>query len=114
LRRQLLVRVAADPASDRGWVVSRFKFGGDEELTFVRQVLIWLLWMVVAPMAFSLVVSLFFRRSLVAFLVAYLMGLPIQIYVSYLCFGTVWGTAVALVAWSILISSIRIGPRREA
>jgi hypothetical protein len=104
LRRKLLVRVAADPAAARGWTVSRFQVQGDEELTFVRQFFTWLLWMFISPMAFFLVLLLLFGGfwwPKVAFLVAQLMGLPIQIYVSYLCFGTVWGTVVAMVAWTM-------------
>lgn len=104
LRRTLLIRVAADPAAARGWTVSRFKVQGDQELTFARQFFTWLLWMFISPIAFFLVLILLFAGwawPKVAFLVAYLMGLPIRIYVSYLCFGTVWGAVAAMVAWTL-------------
>ena len=101
LRRKLLVQVAADPAADGGLTVTRFKFQGDEKLTYIRQFFTWLLWMFLAPLAFLLILMIFFGGSQVAFMVAQLMGLPIQIYVSYLCFGTVWGTVGAMVGWFV-------------
>lgn len=104
LRRKLLVQVAADPAAEGGLTVTRFKFHGDEELTYIRQFFSWLLWMFISPLAFLLGLFLFAGGlwwPRVAFLVASLMGLPIQIYVSYLCFGTAWGAGIAMVAWII-------------
>jgi len=104
LRRTLLVRLVADSASAGGWAVSRFRFQGDEELTFWRQFFAWLLWMFIAPLMFFLVLVVFaggFWWPRVALLVAYLMGVPLRIYVSYLWFGTPWSAAIAMVAWTI-------------
>jgi hypothetical protein len=80
----MVARMVADPNSSGGWAVSRFKFEGDEELSGLRQAILsgW-------------------SWPRVAFLVAYLMGLPLRIYVSYICWGTGWGAAGAMLAWTI-------------
>lgn len=108
LRRKLLVQVAPDAAADGGFTVTRFKFRGDENLSFIWQCFTWLAWLVGSRLALGWILRLFAGGMVpgVAFLVTSLMGLPIQIYVSYLCFGTVWGALIAMVAWIILIGSI--------
>jgi hypothetical protein len=101
LRRKLLVQVAANPAAEGGLTVTKFKFHGDEELSSIRQFFTWLLWMFLAPVVFLLVIMIFTGGSQVAFMVAQLMGLPIQIYVSYLCFGSAWKAGIAMGVWVI-------------
>ena len=104
LRRTLLVRLMADPAAPNGWTVARFKFREDGELTLARQFFTWLLWMFISPMAFYLLLLLMaggFLWPRVALYVAYLMGLPLRIYVSMLWFGSVWATVIGMVAWTV-------------
>src|ERR1017187_8010798 len=103
-RRSMLVRLSADPAAPNGWAVSKFKFTDDSELTGVRQFFTCLLWMFISPLMFYLALLIFaggFLWARVALLVAYLMGIPLRIYVSYLWFGSVWGAIVAMVAWTL-------------
>lgn len=115
LRRKLLVQVAADPAADGGMAVTRFKFHGDEQLSFIRQFITWLLWMFLFRQTLRWALFLFAGGMVpgVAFLVTSLMGLPIQIYASYLCFGTVWGAVVAMVTWIMFQGSMANANKRK-
>jgi hypothetical protein len=104
LRRTLVVRLTEDKTAAAGWAVTRFKFQSDRELSTMRQFFTWLLWMLISPLVFYLLLLVFcfgFYWPKVALMVAYLMGLPLRIYVSYVWFGTIWGTVIAMVAWSV-------------
>jgi hypothetical protein len=116
IRRTLVVRVAPNPSSSTGWSVSEFTFRDEKPLTYLRQILTWLLWIILAPVLFSLVLGLLAGGLLgarVALTVGQLMSLPIQVYVSYLCFGTV-GRAVIAIAILIVLNVMSVAARQQA
>lgn len=103
LRRQLVVQLIRDKASSTGWSVFRFRFDEDKPLSLLRQVLTWLLWMFVAPILFFVALIPLCGDYRVAFGVALVMGMPIQVYVSYLCFGTLGPALAGIVVWLLLL-----------
>jgi hypothetical protein len=103
LRRSLIVRLVEDKSA-AGWAVSRFRFQGDEELMILRQFLTWFLWMLLSPFvlyALLLVFAVGFMWKKLALLVAFLMAVPLRIYASYLCFGTLWGAIGGMAVWTV-------------
>jgi hypothetical protein len=102
LRRTLLVHMAPNPSSSTGWSVSEFTFRDEKPLTLQRQILTWLLWIFLAPVLFSLTLWVFFASARVIVTVGLLMALPIQCYVSYVCFGTVGGAVIAMAVLLLL------------
>ena len=72
----------------------------DKPLTFVRQVLTWLLWSFLGPIVLAgFLVGISERLALWAWM---LSALPLQIYAAFVCFGTVLAVVLCTVFYLLL------------